>query len=58
MEVIKFREVGIAIEVKRSDAGDVSPVAMFVFAIGPFLSMWVHFFGGKWQKNSRTAIKS
>ena len=26
MEVIKVREVGIAIEVKRSDAGDVSPV--------------------------------
>ena len=31
MEVIKVREVGMAIEVKRSDAdGDVSPVvAMF-----------------------------
>ena len=29
MEVIKVREVGIAIEVKRSDAGDVSPVVMF-----------------------------
>ena len=30
MEVIKVREVGIAIEVKRGDAGDVSPVAMFL----------------------------
>ena len=30
MEVIEVREVGIAIEVKRSDAGDVSPVAMFL----------------------------
>ena len=28
--MIKFREVGIAIEVKRSDAGDVLPVAMFL----------------------------
>jgi len=27
--VIKFREVRIAKKVKRSDAGDVSPVAMF-----------------------------
>ena len=32
MEVIKVREVGIAREVKRSDAGDVSPVAMFFMA--------------------------
>ena len=29
MDVIKVREVRIAVEVKRSDAGDVSPVAMF-----------------------------
>ena len=29
IKVIKVREVRIAIEVKRSDAGDVSPVAMF-----------------------------
>ena len=28
--MIKVRGVRIAIEVKRSDAGDVSPVAMFV----------------------------
>ena len=28
--MIKFREVRIAKKVKRSDAGDVSPVAMFV----------------------------
>ena len=27
--MIKFREVGIAKKVKRSDAGDVSPVPMF-----------------------------
>ena len=27
-QVIKFREVRIAKKVKRSDAGDVSPVAM------------------------------
>ena len=30
IKVIKVREVRIAIEVKRSDAGDVSPVAMFL----------------------------
>ena len=29
MDVIKGREVRIAVEVKRSDAGDVLPVAMF-----------------------------
>ena len=28
--MIKVKEVKIAIEVKRSDAGDVLPVAMFV----------------------------
>ena len=28
-QVIKFREVRIAKKVKRSDAGDVSPVPMF-----------------------------
>ena len=30
--MIKVREVRIAIEVKRSDAGDVLPVALFFFA--------------------------
>ena len=35
--MIKFREVRIAKKVKRSDAGDVLPVAMFVFdRIGTF----------------------
>ena len=29
--MIKFREVRIAQKVKRSDAGDISPVAMFIF---------------------------
>ena len=35
--MIKVREVEIAIKVKRSDAGDVSPVAMFLFRIGSIL---------------------
>ena len=34
MEVIKVREVGIAIEVKRNYAGDVSPLAMFQIRTG------------------------
>ena len=37
--VIEFREVRIAIEVKRSDAGDISPVAMFIFS-SALSSIW------------------